>query len=170
MPHVQAGAWDHPRRCGENNKRTRSSDSSAGSPPQVRGKPKGLTYSMQASVGGSPPQVRGKLYLQAPLSGFAGITPAGAGKTNQQFRQRNRTEDHPRRCGENLPLLTAARYFLGSPPQVRGKHISKSPFFPSSRITPAGAGKTSPYPTGFRLFWDHPRRCGENASRRTGKR
>ena len=39
LPHVQAGARDHPRGCGENVKSIRFSDRLVGSPPQVRGKP-----------------------------------------------------------------------------------------------------------------------------------
>ena len=142
LPHVQAGAWDHPRRCGENNKRTRSSDSSAGSPPQVRGKPKGLTYSMQASVGGSPPQVRGK---HRGIAGFAwelGITPAGAGKT--------------------LTVSSIITFRPGSPPQVRGKLVGGSGTGKTTRITPAGAGKTLSSSPAVGICWDHPRRCGEN--------
>ena len=32
--------WDHPRRCGENEDRITDESAKAGSPPQVRGKPK----------------------------------------------------------------------------------------------------------------------------------
>ena len=113
-------AKDHPRRCGENTGLVMSGCAYPGSPPQVRGKHSYFDYSIYCCR----------------------ITPAGAGKTNQQFRQRNRTEDHPRRCGENLPLLTAARYFLGSPPQVRGKQVHIPRAFVCFGITPAGAGKT----------------------------
>ena len=71
---------DHPRRCGENHIQRKLSVCKQGSPPQVRGK---LT----------PEQVKA-LRVR--------ITPAGAGKTVQIFVNRVLTEDHPRRCGENM--------------------------------------------------------------------
>ena len=52
-------AWDHPRRCGENDFKLKSNRKEVGSPPQVRGK---LEY-----------RVEGETNLR--------ITPAGAGKT-----------------------------------------------------------------------------------------
>ena len=72
--------------------------------------------------------------------------------------------DHPRRCGENLSALFLMTACTGSPPQVRGK-----PFFHSftpytTRITPAGAGKTQRRNEHIGAHWDHPRRCGENLS------
>ena len=53
----------------------------------------------------------------------------------------------------------------GSPPQVRGKQILSLFSGIVRRITPAGAGKTSPSETRRRLRKDHPRRCGENRTR-----
>ena len=76
------------------------------------------------------------------LTGSIGITPAGAGKTNQQFRQRNRTEDHPRRCGENVRAAENFDFSAGSPPQVRGKPRVSVARGAEPGITPAGAGKT----------------------------
>ena len=53
----------------------------------------------------------------------------------------------------------------GSPPQVRGKPVAKMSSFTSTRITPAGAGKTISAACRTREPWDHPRRCGENIVR-----
>ena len=50
----------------------------------------------------------------------------------------------------------------GSPPQVRGKPFAGIKSFLSSRITPAGAGKTSRSVQKSAQCLDHPRRCGEN--------
>ena len=59
------GTWDHPRRCGENCSICLCATSSAGSPPQVRGKL-------------SDEEIRAYAWR---------ITPAGAGKTlNRSFR------------------------------------------------------------------------------------
>ena len=70
--------------------------------------------------------------------------------------------DHPRRCGENHTTLRTAGCRTGSPPQVRGKLIFVPPFLKLDRITPAGAGKTSPIERTNGDAGDHPRRCGEN--------
>ena len=70
------------------------------------------------------------------------ITPAGAGKTAAHGPDPARDEDHPRRCGENVPVLGIAAKLLGSPPQVRGKLLKSAENLLTNRITPAGAGKT----------------------------
>ena len=56
----------------------------------------------------------------------------------------------------------AYRRTPGSPPQVRGKPLPLKPRSGLSRITPAGAGKTSFRTRTTSLVRDHPRRCGEN--------
>ena len=90
------------------------------------------------------------------------ITPAGAGKTTADCDRQGRREDHPRRCGENRCQRQPIIEYIGSPPQVRGKHSPPSRQRISVGITPAGAGKTCVGVTGSRHLWDHPRRCGEN--------
>ena len=75
--------------------------------------------------------------------------------------------DHPRRCGENFCLQFVAFLPQGSPPQVRGKPLSRNCTRTAGGITPAGAGKT-PHPIrSLRSLQDHPRRCGENPMRAT---
>ena len=133
---------DHPRRCGEN---------IYCDPPY-------------AGTKGSPPQVRGKPPMQPPFAVHSGITPAGAGKTNLQPHKSTVRQDHPRRCGENCFEEARLAGASGSPPQVRGKHSRDNANCTISRITPAGAGKTTSPPSRFRLTEDHPRRCGENKS------
>ena len=114
---------------------------------------------------GSPPQVRGKLAVCRGDSVFNGITPAGAGKTRYARRCTDFTWDHPRRCGENIRLKCIAYPRAGSPPQVRGKQNENRKYSKLERITPAGAGKTQSRKSVTASLWDHPRRCGENASR-----
>ena len=111
---------------------------------------------------GSPPQVRGKRLQDATVKIKDRITPAGAGKTILFRQQINITQDHPRRCGENLLALVQSIGIPGSPPQVRGKHSSRQTQKSRDRITPAGAGKTAVYNLRQRVNEDHPRRCGEN--------
>ena len=71
--------WDHPRRCGENQRVEICKD----------------------CMLGSPPQVRGKLRCFLSFRRSPGITPAGAGKTQHCTCKNSAAEDHPRRCGEN---------------------------------------------------------------------
>ena len=110
---------------------------------------------------GSPPQVRGKGYADRSASCKQGITPAGAGKSSNSLDLTVTKWDHPRRCGEK-PQNCCGLYLLsGSPPQVRGKVVRTCRTAYSSRITPAGAGKS--HACGFNVSGkkDHPRRCGE---------
>ena len=111
---------DHPRRCGENFVPSLAHCGKVGSPPQVRGK-------------------RNPTYEDF---GEDRITPAGAGKTLRQGLPTVRHRDHPRRCGENLTTQARTRINAGSPPQVRGKPSTCTRLANSTRITPAGAGKT----------------------------
>ena len=76
---------------------------------------------------------------------------------------RYRTEDHPRRCGENLRARGSCSHQEGSPPQVRGKLFGFAEIDAKVGITPAGAGKTKRGCLGKSKRRDHPRRCGENA-------
>ena len=72
---------------------------------------------------GSPPQVRGKLIDEETGEITDRITPAGAGKTRNLIAARNNEPDHPRRCGENGAGKSHLCTAVGSPPQVRGKHL-----------------------------------------------
>ena len=132
---------DHPRRCGENLFQPTEGTLSAGSPPQVRGKP-----------------IVCKIFCK-----HGRITPAGAGKTAHRPAGRPCHRDHPRRCGENVSAICEGHAVPGSPPQVRGKRSVRADERHADRITPAGAGKT--YTNRIRGYTekDHPRRCGENA-------
>ena len=94
-------AWDHPRRCGENQRHQIK-------PPFALG---------------SPPQVRGKHSIKINGDKITGITPAGAGKTFLFLLRITIIWDHPRRCGENLGSFVIIVVVPGSPPQVRGKPV-----------------------------------------------
>ena len=92
----------HPRRCGENQTVTAAS----------------------ATAVASPPQVRGKRIESANVPPYDRITPAGAGKTASVILILFRITDHPRRCGENFFGDILKCFIVGSPPQVRGKHVN----------------------------------------------
>ena len=91
------------------------------------------------------------------------ITPAGAGKTQPHADRHAANQDHPRRCGENAAARRQTRSKSGSPPQVRGKQLMLVQHAIIPRITPAGAGKTTPVMPEAVTTADHPRRCGENS-------
>ena len=116
-----ANCEDHPRRCGENL----------------------FVPDGQEIADGSPPQVRGKQLFTGKLNSNFRITPAGAGKTPPKARFIPLSQDHPRRCGENLIYCIVSGASAG--------------------ITPAGAGKTECKQNRHYFNGDHPRRCGENA-------
>ena len=68
--------------------------------------------------------MRGKLGKEINVKDVIRITPAGAGKTFAPSVKFSKVTDHPRRCGEN-PMPTRGNHpRSGSPPQVRGKHIT----------------------------------------------
>ena len=91
-----------------------------------------------------------------------GITPAYAGKTNQQFLQHTHIEDHPRVCGENRTSTLSEPATAGSPPRMRGKLHPCHKQRRLAGITPAYAGKTRFRPLTVARDRDHPRVCGEN--------
>ena len=133
-------AEDHPRACGENNSVYRNPEKDEGSPPRMRGKPRGLIQSYWVT----------------------GITPAHAGKTPHQKEVKNEIWDHPRACGENQGESYEEFVEKGSPPRMRGKppFIRVNLLCPG--ITPAHAGKTSKKCGAIPATKDHPRACGEN--------
>ena len=139
---------DHPRRCGENQK----------------------TPVLSIGTPGSPPQVRGKRAGRLPGNALRRITPAGAGKTCAGRYSTYHSQDHPRRCGENQAGKKSPFFCRGSPPQVRGKPDTKARRAVVSRITPAGAGKTTVDSFTSNKPRDHPRRCGENSRTSCGCR
>ena len=113
---------DHPRVCGKN-----------------------AFVEQRSQVGkGSPPRVREKLEVDMAKGKTYGITPACAGKTTFQSIDIFVLGDHPRVCGKNSWDFPSISYAMGSPPRVREKPLYLSRSLPTSGITPACAGKTSP--------------------------
>ena len=90
---------DHPRVCGEKEFSRLTSKPGLGSPPRMRGK--GLAGREAGRQGG--------------------ITPAYAGKSSKMHFNHLKIRDHPRVCGEKLPLMVDWYSVPGSPPRMRGK-------------------------------------------------
>ena len=112
----------HPRRCGENLFLSLRGVASAGSSPQVRGKP--------SSPGRVPNCSR--------------LIPAGAGKTRRKVAVRVRFPAHPRRCGENKKPVWRILWVCGSSPQVRGKRRPTNRILVSNKAHPRRCGENNP--------------------------
>ena len=85
--------------------------------------------------------MRGKAYQQILPFSKAGITPAYAGKSSHQGRPATYRRDHPRLCGEKLPVTLQSVSPVGSPPPMRGKGDICIAADTGVGITPAYAGK-----------------------------
>ena len=115
--------WDHPRLCGEKDRCGNCRNGKIGSPPPMRGKGKSLCI---------PFAVRR-------------ITPAYAGKSRQWYIDLAKKRDHPRLCGEKNFINRMKRRLSGSPPPMRGKDATIKFRVPILGITPAYAGKSTPF-------------------------
>ena len=105
--------------------------------------------------------MRGKDIVKIILNDIHRITPAYAGKSVYRYFLPLLHKDHPRVCGEKVFVPAFVVFVSGSPPRMRGKEQCMF-FCPvTERITPAYAGKSSPYVNNFKSPWDHPRVCGE---------
>ena len=69
------------------------------------------------------------------------ITPAYAGKRCKPEKRQDCRQDHPRLCGEKVPMAIKLYLLVG--------------------ITPAYAGKSTPPAPSPDTGGDHPRLCGE---------
>ena len=135
---------DHPRRCGAFRSPPITPRCSPGSSPQVRG------------IWISP-----RFWFR-----FWRIIPAGAGHFFLIPKSKEKTWDHPRRCGAFLLISYKAASGAGSSPQVRGILDSKCSHPRHRGIIPAGAGHLVSRHEVTAPIGDHPRRCGAFISQR----
>ena len=131
---------DHPRACGEDERRKVLRSRDSGPPPRMRGRRQ---------------RVRATLTLKE-------TTPAHAGKTVGDCPGGNEPGDHPRACGEDKTVSWGKAQDLGPPPRMRGRPLPGHGEREQNRTTPAHAGKTSPQAPEARYMTDHPRACGED--------
>ena len=136
---VRPNPRDHPRACGEK---------------------RDWTFLIFARRG-SPPRMRGKVHWRWEWLHCPGITPAHAGKSRRMKGGWPVKRDHPRACGEKLPLVTETHWLPGSPPRMRGKELFLNIKECGGGITPAHAGKRRPHAVKVSPLQDHPRVCGE---------
>ena len=95
---------------------------------------------------------------------MSGITPAYAGSTLSDRRQRMQLQDHPRIRGKYLLIASVENAAPGSPPHTREVQETVIVFSPSNRITPAYAGSTQHAKDGDLMVEDHPRIRGKYES------
>ena len=138
-------AWDHPRSCGKDQ----------------------VIHNGLHRLSGSPPLVRERHVQGGPGSEQAGITPARAGKTVDDFLRVRMVEDHPRSCGKDTTPSREICGISGSPPLVRERPASSKMMISFVGITPARAGKTHRLSCRLRSWWDHPRSCGKDGSEKS---
>ncbi len=132
--------WDHPRICGEKESKLQEIE----------------------DISGSPPHMRGKVATGRQTVCRCGITPAYAGKRGLRKRGSRNPADHPRICGEKWDKLPSETKQKGSPPHMRGKDVKLTMNAGQLRITPAYAGKSSPWLSGFcRLLGSPPHMRGK---------
>ena len=105
--------------------------------------------------------MRGKVRYILVKCSILRITPAYAGKRQNDVTKNEIDRDHPRVCGEKLLLPLERFQQRGSPPRMRGKVSCASVTFSSARITPAYAGKSDFNLDTATANRDHPRICGE---------
>ena len=134
---------DHPRMCGEHQRKN----------------------ALHGARHGSSPHVRGALRLQWRGAPSVGIIPACAGSTGHFPHKVSGSQDHPRMCGEHACLESIVWHHVGSSPHVRGARIKTSFRHIGVGIIPACAGSTLLARWDVRWIWDHPRMCGEHTSK-----
>ena len=113
--------------------------------------------------------MRGELCRIGRCGGVERITPAYAGRTLDHGGCADRLQDHPRVCGENPSPSSSFPWPAGSPPRMRGEPPPLGKSGPSTRITPAYAGRTRVGRSIPARKMDHPRVCGENVRLRRSR-
>ena len=90
------------------------------------------------------------------------IISAHAGITYRTFGGAFLDWDHPRACGDHIPLSVDSIPYAGSSPRMRGSRRRESVFHKSLRIIPAHAGITQDAQQRSEPNPDHPRACGDH--------
>ena len=105
--------------------------------------------------------MRGKVHLPSITGSISRITPAHAGKRKNLTKIVLVLRDHPRTCGEKVLECITLFHTVRSPPHMRGKGMYEILKQYEYRITPAHAGKRTPFIRKGKNNRDHPRTCGE---------
>ena len=95
---IEGSVWDHPRGCGEHERREIG----------------------ELPVKGSSPRMRGAQGSRAMTFCLRRIIPADAGSTIPEQRHPGQKGDHPRGCGEHSRACFLVALAWGSSPRMRG--------------------------------------------------
>ena len=117
-----------------------------------------------SALAGSSPHMRG-----TPSAGMKcwrppRIIPAYAGNTGTLVTPRCESWDHPRICGEHMPVGWNVAVSSGSSPHMRGTRCTVLLGCRMRGIIPAYAGNTTLTLGNLIARGDHPRICGEHST------
>ena len=103
-PGTRPALWDHPRVCGEKQKKRTSKKAEVGSPPRMRGKV--VHHAAEVGVAGDHPRVCGEKTIQQ----WRSVPPSGSpprmrGKAGGALAADLLQKDHPRVCGEKTKKI-----------------------------------------------------------------
>ena len=106
--------------------------------------------------------MRGTRSLDTLATLLLGIIPAYAGNTDRTLFIQMVFRDHPRVCGEHMPLPDSSIRGKGSSPRMRGTRLRLRCDRRGQGIIPAYAGNTYLVYKVWLHLRDHPRVCGEH--------
>ncbi len=133
---------DHPRTCGEKHSDRHTVPLDTGSPPHMRGKDQ--TKNLKMPLFRITPAHAGKSFIYPMLIKIFQDHPRTCGEKLPIFYRRlTQKRDHPRTCGEKFFFAFSLKISPGSPPHMRGKDKKLMQLAHPHRITPAHAGKRS---------------------------
>ena len=135
-----SAARDHPRVCGEH----------------------ASGHVIIGQTAGSSPRMRGTRIAHRVFRVWRGIIPAYAGNTVTVGESPDAWRDHPRVCGEHLPIALPKHVRQGSSPRMRGTLAGYAVVVGLLGIIPAYAGNTMSSDLTLKNLRDHPRVCGEH--------
>ena len=111
-----------------------------------------------------PPQAQGRVVHHGGSVSSQGATPAGAGTTCPRSPTFSWRGSHPRRRGDDVPMVRPSFPMWGLPPQARGRRRPRPEGRGRTGATPAGAGTTCPRSPTFSWRGSHPRRRGDDGA------
>ncbi len=160
---VRNCAEDHPRVCGEKNRRRAGMVCDMGSPPRMRGKEYQRTTLF---LFGITPAYAGKRFAHGVSVGARGSPPRMRGKASI-IRADNDQEDHPRVCGEK-GIYGESHRGAGITPAYAGKSVIMSCSSSSAGSPPRMRGKVDTRSADLRQTGSPPRMRGKGITQRTG--
>ncbi len=130
--------------------------------PRVGGEDRCTPYATRRATG-TPPRRRGGRGRPRVPDHPGRKTPASAGRTPRPARAGRRRTEHPRVGGEDSGIAAAEAGTGGTPPRRRGGRGNPPGPLPTTRNTPASAGRTPPSWRWRAPRSEHPRVGGEDA-------